>query len=127
VNEGLLLHEADIALREHELAKRSHDPVAIRLARARLRLARDGLARLKAEKAAQAAMSKALAAPTFFKVGLGGPPAVRKVMTEGKLQRVFDGRAIWFRFVSRSECKHHHSSETVSVCGSEGASLNVNF
>ncbi len=94
MNEGSILAEADAAMAAHEAAQRSGDIVAVSAARGRLLKAKDALARLKVEREAHAAMKKALAARPFtLGKGWGDPPqAVRKVVTSGKLQKVFDGR-----------------------------------
>jgi len=93
--EGPALAEADAALLVHEAAKRSGDRVAISLARNRMLRAKDALGCLKVEQEAYRLTKAALARPIALGAigkGWGGPPPVRKVVTEGRLEKVFDGR-----------------------------------
>ena len=89
--EAPALAEADAAMAAFAAAQASGDVVAVGAARARLTRSKDALAALKRERESHRLMKAALAGrPFVLGKGWAGEPPVRKIVTSGKLQKVYD-------------------------------------
>jgi hypothetical protein len=93
--EGPILAEADAAIEQHHVAKASGDRVEIAQALGRMLRAKDALGCLKVEQESYCLTKASLARPIALGAlgkGWGGPPSARRVGTEGRFEKVFDGR-----------------------------------